>query len=176
MSIRITLFLSFLLFPSQLLAQSSDKYLKKMSHERGILLFLEAQKWKNKSQEPKKLEADFTVNLMQDTLSWVQCNFTLWGKQPVEEVYALFLRQPQQQWVSHGEVEGLLLEKEKGRWRCRFSATFSVDDFLAFLGAEGEGALVVESPQGIWEYHPGFKWKKWQEVVLPMIRVEKKKL
>lgn len=124
-------FMPFAFFISTLsvFAQNSSDFVKVLRQETGTLCYLTPVEMKGKDI---KLEMDFTLFYHPDSLNNTFVKFTTLSKEPLKELDSLcFLVGNKQQIATVNDI--YYLEKKGSKWKSRFEAEMSYEDFMVLL-------------------------------------------
>ena len=168
-------FMPFVFFISTLsvFAQNSSDFVKVLRQETGTLCYLTPVEMKGKDI---KLEMDFTLFYHPDSLNNTFVKFTTLSKEPLKELDSLFfLVGNKRQIATVNDI--YYLEKKRSKWKSRFEAEMSYNDFTELLKNYTELtkiAVVRNEPsyRRVITKKQLKKLKKSMEIALPILSVE----
>jgi hypothetical protein len=167
------LIFSAVLLPGFLFAQSSGKYLKRLTQADKVLYFIRPIELKS-AQDKLLLVPDFTYNYSKEEKTDATITFTVLSKTPVKTVDSLRFAV-----ASTGEVLSssqpvtfMYMERKKGKWESRFNATLPFRHLMAVLEKGGDIRAELFSSTQKYLFPAGRKWEKAARIVFEIFSAE----
>lgn len=164
---------SFIILPAIASAQSSGKYLKRLTQEDKVLYFIRPIELKS-AQDKLLLVLDFTYNYSKEEKTDATITFTVLSKTPVKAVDSLRFAV-----ASTGEVLSssqpvtfMYIEQKKGKWESRFNAMLPFQHLMAVLEKGGDVQAELFSSTQKHLFPANRKWEKAARIVFEIFSAE----
>ena len=143
------------------IAQNKNKIIVQKNFADNSLFFIYPQKFTTNLLK-FEFEADFTINYLKETdhPDKVQMNFTIYSKDPVQEIKDIRLKLNGDIYLISDKFERFFIEKKNNKiWSSRFGTSIKYKDLLNIINPEKEVRLIVTSPEVKFEVEPRKKIK-----------------
>jgi hypothetical protein len=175
MKLRFIFYFFIFFVVSTSIAQTSSKFVRMSTLDKGVLFFVNPIELKNKNNQ---LSIDFTYPCYyQKDKDSVTVNFSLFGKNPILQINSLeFYSEKMNFNITSQRITKFFVEKKGNTWNNRYSAKISAMEFQQLIAIQNIINLrIKDNKESLYIFETDTKWIKISKVANELIMLNSTK-